>query len=92
MVSPRAFSSLACTATGMPRGPTTMPQLSRTAPGKPDSANVGTAGSNGERFAVVIAMALTLPALICGAAAVTVSKEKGTWPPITSVMAGPLPL
>ena len=34
----------------------------------------------------------TLPSLLCGSAAATVSTENGIWPPIRSVMAGALPL
>ena len=49
-------------------------------------------GRAGTRSAEVTASARSLPALMLPWAAGTVSIMLSTWPPIRSVMAGPLPL
>ncbi|KAG1432920.1 hypothetical protein G6F57_022578 [Rhizopus arrhizus] len=59
---------------------------------RPASAAVGTSGSASTRTGEVTARARSLPALILPCAAGTVSIMLSTWPPIRSVMAGPLPL
>ena len=58
----------------------------------PDSATVGTSGIDARRLAEVTAMARSLPLWMCGPATTVVSNIMSTWPPITSWIAGPLPL
>ena len=58
----------------------------------PDSATVGTSGIEARRLGEVTAMARSLPLWMCGAATTVVSNIMSTWPPITSWIAGPLPL
>ncbi len=53
---------------------------------------VGTDGSAGVRVWLVTASGLSLPALMCCRLEATLAKNSGTWPAITSVMAGPPPL
>ncbi|MNV01778.1 hypothetical protein D3C71_919960 [compost metagenome] len=61
-------------------------------PGTPDSATVGTSGIEARRLAEVTAMARSLPLWMCGPATTVVSNIMSTCPPITSWIAGPLPL
>ncbi|MNL71258.1 hypothetical protein D3C87_1963870 [compost metagenome] len=58
----------------------------------PDSSNVGTSGSSGERWGDATASARTWPARICGSTEPSVAKEMGTCPATTSLMAGAAPL
>ena len=58
----------------------------------PDSSIVGTSGSSGERFALVIASARSLPALMCGRPVLMFMKVASTWPPSRSDIAGAPPL
>ena len=58
----------------------------------PDSAIVGTSGSEAMRLAEVTAMARSLPLWMCGPATTVVSNIMSTWPAITSWIAGPEPL
>ena len=53
---------------------------------------VGTSGSCGTRCALLMAIALILPALMCGKAEARLSIISVTCPPSRSVIAGPLPL
>ena len=53
---------------------------------------VGTSGIDERRFALVIASALSLPDLMCGAAEIVVVNSIVTRPPTTSVTAGGIPL
>ena len=55
-------------------------------------AKVGTSGSNGERLALVTAIAFTLPALMCDTIATVLSNIIGTCPPSRSLIAGAEPL
>ncbi len=61
-------------------------------PGTPDSATVGTLGSNDERLAPVMAIARSLPPFTCGSAENIRSMTSWALPAITSAMAGALPL
>ncbi|MOA14144.1 hypothetical protein D3C78_1342300 [compost metagenome] len=61
-------------------------------PFTPDSATVGTSLSDSSRCLDVTASARSLPLWMCGAATTVVSNIMSTCPPITSWMAGPLPL
>ncbi|MNS53027.1 hypothetical protein D3C72_857700 [compost metagenome] len=71
----------------------TMPNMELTSKSfRPASAAVGTSGNASTRAGVVTANARSLPALMLPCAAGTVSIMLNTWPPIRSVMAGPLPL
>src|SRR6476659_6489761 len=44
------------------------------------------------RFAVVTAIARSLPAWTCGTAVAVLLKKTSVWPPMVSVSAGPVPL
>ena len=76
----------------MPAGVYSIVHVNTSNPGHPSSAIVGTSGSDGSRVAVVTASARSLPAFTCGEALTTLSIMIGTWPAITSISAGPLPL
>ena len=52
----------------------------------------GTSGCTGERWALVMLSARSLPALICGSAVLMFMKLASTWLPSRSVMTGPPPL
>ena len=58
----------------------------------PASCIVGTSGKAALRLSVDTAMALSLPLFTCCAAAGIDTHNSGTWPPMTSVTAGPPPL
>jgi hypothetical protein len=60
--------------------------------GTPASAAEGTSGSIEIRCGVVTASARSLPVVMKGSEAGAVSTISPTWPPTTSVIAGPLPL
>ncbi len=79
-------------AGGVPAGAKTPCHEPTSKPGSPDSVSVGTSGAISDRFAVVTASALSLPALASGHAVVMLSKVIVTWPPTTSCSAGGLPL
>src|SRR5262245_40062130 len=53
---------------------------------------VGTSGAAGERFAVVTAIARTLPERTCGRIDTMVAKLSCTCPPISAILPGPPPL
>jgi len=53
---------------------------------------VGSSGSTVRRLGLVVASALSLPALTCAAEEATLSTRTGTWPAMTSATAGALPL
>ena len=56
------------------------------------SATVGTSGAAPERFSVVTAIGRNLPLFTNPIAAGMDTNSNGTWPPRTSVVAGPPPL
>ena len=61
-------------------------------PGRPPSIRVGSSGSSGERFALVIPSARILPGIISGCAAGMLLNEKSTSPLANAVIDGALPL
>jgi hypothetical protein len=61
-------------------------------PGKPDSATVGTSGNCRVRTSLDTAIARTVPPFACGSASDKFAKYIGTWPAMTSAIAGPPPL
>ena len=58
----------------------------------PSSSIVGTSGSSGERLALVMASARSLPALMLGSPVLMFMKVASTWPPSRSAIAGAPPL
>src|SRR3546814_20787493 len=58
----------------------------------PDSCKVGTSGSKGERFALVLAKAFSLPDLICGMAVLMFMNDASTCAPNKDASTGPPPL
>ena len=61
-------------------------------PGMPDSIIVGYSGACGERWADVTASAFRRPACTKGSDVLMVSNMMETWPPISAISAGALPL
>ena len=61
-------------------------------PGRPASAPVGTSGSAAERWRPLTASGRSLPCFTYCSVEATLPKNTGTWPPMTSVSAGPPPL
>ena len=87
-----ALLSRPMAAAGVPAG-AAIPNIELTSkPGSPACAAVGTPGRVPTGCAVVVASARSLPLRMCGCAAGAVSIIICTWPPIRSVIAGPLPL
>ena len=66
-----SLSSRFITAAGVPLGAKKPSHSDTSKPGKPDSATVGTSGSDGSRFAVLIASDRSLPVLACGSSGET---------------------
>ena len=62
-----------------------------TACGKPASPMVGTSGMAATRSFAVTASALSRPPFTCGMVEAMVPNMISTWPPTTSVAAGPAP-
>src|SRR5450759_4262190 len=77
---------------GVAAGATNPFQIRISYPGTPDSAMVGTPGSNGHRCAVVTAIIFSRPALICGNDEVGLLKATAVSPLSTAVVASALPL
>ncbi|MDT4873948.1 hypothetical protein FQZ97_1092200 [compost metagenome] len=80
------------TSAGRPLGAATACQDCTLASFTPLSSRVGTSGSSGERLALVMARARSLPALICGMAVLMFMKDDSTWLPSRSLITGPPPL
>jgi hypothetical protein len=76
----------------VPAGTENTPQPAASNPGTPASAIGGISGADGSRTAVDTPSARTLPSLICGSEGTVSENSSGTWPAITSVSAGALPL
>ena len=87
-----AVCSFAFTSAGMPLGAATACHEFTLASLMPSSSSVGTVGSSGERLALVIESARSLPAMICGMAVLMFMNDDSTWLPSRSVMTGPPPL
>ena len=84
---------LSSTALGVPLGAYMPCQIDTLKPFTPDSSSVGSLASEPpRRLGVETAKALTLPPSICEVVLVVWSHMMSTWPPIRSVMAGPVPL
>jgi hypothetical protein len=86
-----AACSLAFTSAGRPRGAAKACHEYTLASLMPPSSSVCTWGSRGERLALVMASARSLPAWICGMAVLMFMNEASTWPPSKSVITGPPP-
>src|SRR5438128_378921 len=84
--------SLVTIAAGVPAGARIPYHEPASYPGSPDSASVGTSGSNAERFFPVTASARSLPALMCGRIATMVPNMSWTSPLSRSTIAGDTPL
>src|SRR5215467_8956579 len=87
-----AAVSLLTTSFGVPAGTENTPQPAASKPATPASAIGGMSGADGSRVAVDTPSARTLPSLICGSDGTVSENSSGTWPAITSVNAGALPL
>ena len=86
-----ANAILFTTLAGMLGGPTKLPDVVALNPASV-SLIAGTSGNEGLRFKLLTAMALTLPDLICGKAALNSENIKSICPPKTATRAGPVPL
>lgn len=86
-----APTSASRVSAGSPAGASTGFHSSTSYWGTPTSAMVGTVGSDRARTGAVTASARSLPDWMWPRADATLAKNKGTWPPITSFMAGPPP-
>ena len=86
-----ALFSRSMTARGVFAGTKIAYQLSTSKSAMPDSCIVGTSGKAALRLTVDTASAFSLPVLTNCAAAGIETQSVGTWPPITSVTAGPPP-
>src|SRR5690554_5694887 len=79
-------------SSGVPAGAHTPYQVLISKPGTPDSCTVGTSGSEATRLAVVTARGRSVPLAMNPVLEGSESNIMVTWPPITSVSAGALPL
>ena len=77
--------SLSTISFGVPAGTSAPIQETASKPGMPASATVGKLGSEAERWALVTAMGLSAPALICGITATMLSNMSWMRPLIRSV-------